>query len=195
MDVDRLLCRPMIMDRERQKSKAVCDAYVLAKEIALAAKKYESRHFDPVWLYEKVLVLPEPPDAKEQRAAARAFILAGHAILSCGRPELAGEVFEKAVLLLNHSKSSKLRSKAIAGVAVSWEQMGKPRAAERWTERALQQIEESQGQRARAKQERQLADTFEKLKQPKLPRRLRAPVDGGPRNKRRAHLSTVLKKS
>lgn len=165
------------MDPERKKSKAICDAYVLAKEIKLAAKKHESKYFDPIWLYEKVVALPEPPDAREHRAAARAFLHAGQAMLNCARPDLAAEVFEKAVLLLQDCKSGALRSKAIAGLTVSWTQMGKPSSGERFVARTLQRIEDKQGERSRIRQEKQLKRITEKSKEPKLPKRLIAPAD------------------
>jgi hypothetical protein len=187
--------RSSIMDAERKKSKAICDAYVLSKEISLAAKKHDSKYFDPIWLYEKVVALPEPPDARERRAAARAFLHAGQAMLNCARPDLAAEVFEKAVLLLQDSKSGALRSKAIAGVTISWTQMGKPSSGERFIARTLQHIEDKQGEKSRIRQEKQLERITEKSQKPKLPKRLIAPADSPTgRRKKKAHISTVLKK-
>jgi hypothetical protein len=38
------------MDQGRQDSKAIVDAYVVAKEIKVAGRCTASRHFDPAWL-------------------------------------------------------------------------------------------------------------------------------------------------
>lgn len=84
------------MDQTRKNCKAILDAYVAAKEIKLAATCNASRQFDPVWLHERILAMPEPPDARERRCSARALITAGHALIQHARPDLAGDVFEKA---------------------------------------------------------------------------------------------------
>jgi hypothetical protein len=106
------------MKQERKNSKAIVDAYVVAKEIRLAAKRSDSRLFDPAWLYERSIAMPEPPDERERRCSAGALLRAGQAVLEHARPDLAGEVFEKAYLMLSDTKSGALRSKAIAGVVL-----------------------------------------------------------------------------
>lgn len=185
------------MDQARRNSKPIVDAYVAAKEIKCIAACTDSRHFDPVFLYEKATALPEPPDARERRFPARCLILAGHAILTHARPELAGEVFEKAFLLLSDSKSGTLRSKAMAGVLLSWERMGHPRSGAAFINRALKSIEDSQGEKAKLRQEKRLSKAIEKAKEVKLPKVIKAPTgDYMPRKpKKRAHSSTLLKKS
>ncbi len=146
-------------------------------------------------LYEKAIALGEPPDARERRFSARYLILAGHAILTHARPELAGEVFEKAFLLLSDSKSGALRSKAMAGVLLSWEKMGHPRSGAAFINRALQGIEDSQGEKAKLRQEKHLAKAVEKAREVKLPKVVKVPTgDYMPRQpKKRAHSSTLLK--
>lgn len=158
------------MDPNRQKSKAILDAYVLAKEIKLVAGCTDSRHFDPVSLYERAVAMPEPPDQKERRCSARALIEAGHAILDHARPDLAGVIFEKAYLLLSHTKSGMLRSRAMAGVILCWERMGKPAYGSGFIERALTTIEKQRGHKAREKQQKQLSKAIDKAKQIQLPR-------------------------
>jgi len=162
------------MDHTRKKSKAIVDAYVAAKELKLAAACTDSRRFDPIWLYERATAMDEPHDENERRCSARALIKAGHAILAHARPDLAGEVFEKAFLFLNDSKSGMLRSKAMASVVLSWERVGKPRSAAAFIARALQRIEELRGEKSKARQEKQLARALERAKQVKLPKIIKA---------------------
>jgi|SRR5579875_3557441 len=184
------------MNPERKNSKAILDSYVAAKEINLAAGCTDSRHFDPVWLYERVLAMPEPPDQKEKRCSARAMIKAGHALLVHARPDLAGEVFEIAYVLLFDTKSGMLCSKAMAGIVMSWEQMGKPKAGAAFVERALRHVEQLLGEKTKQRRQTQLTKAMERAKRVKLPRTIKAPTgDYMPRSRKtRAHTSTLLKK-
>lgn len=181
------------MNPIRRNSKLIVDAYVLAKEIKLAAASTSSRHFDPVWLYERAMAVPEPPDEKERRCSARALIKAGHAILDHARPDLAGETFEKAYLLLNDSKSVMLRAKAMAGVVLCWQRMGQPRSGAAFVARALQRVSAMRGEKAKARQEKQLDRAMEKAKKVKLPQTIKSPTGDYMPRKRSAHTSTLLK--
>lgn len=183
------------MDPSRQKSKAILDAYVLAKEIKLIAACTDSRHFDPVSLFERASNLPEPPDQKERRCSSRALIKAGHAILQHDRPDLAGVIFEKAYLLLSDTKSGKLRSHAMAGVLLCWERMGNPSHGSAFIQRVLLTIENEHGPRAKEKQQRQLTKAIDKDEQIQLPRLVKTPTGTltSSRKTRRSHSSKLPK--
>jgi hypothetical protein len=133
----------------------VIAAFVAAKEIRLYAARSKSRRFNPAWLYERILQLPDPPDERERRFQARAMIKAGHAILRHSRPELAAEVFEKAVALMQDSGSGLLRAKAMAGVVLAWECMGHPRSGSEFVARANRRFEEKHGRRSALRQQKQ----------------------------------------
>lgn len=145
------------MRKERQHSTAIVSSFVRSKEIRLVARRSESKHFDPNWLFERCMTAPEPPDTKELRCLVRSLIVAAHALIKNGRPNLAGELFERAFLLLNDQRGvTSLRAKCLAGIMRSWNLMGRPSSGSGFTSRAMQNIEQSLGTRTAALQERQL---------------------------------------